>query len=158
MSIESVKEYFKKFDKDKDILEFDISSATVELAAVAAGTEEARIAKTLSFITKEDGPILIVASGDAKVDNKKYKAQFGCKAKMVPFDDAETIIGHKVGGICPFAINPDVKVYLDETLRRFETSFPAAGSANSAIELSCEELEKYSQNFCSWVDVCKLPE
>lgn len=156
MSIEAVKQYLKKYEKDEDILVFDSSSATVDLAAIAVGTEPARIAKTLSFITK-NGPVLIVASGDAKVDNKKYKAQFECKAKMVPFEEAEDIIGHKVGGVCPFAIKDDVKVYLDKTLCRFDTSYPAAGSSNSAIEMSCEELEKYSQNFSGWIDVCKLP-
>lgn len=155
MSIEKVRDYFEDLDTDKEILEFDLSSATVELAAVAVGTEEARIAKTLSFITKK-GPILIVTSGDAKVDNKKYKTEFHCKAKMVPFDEAEEIIGHKVGGICPFAIKENVEVYLDNSLRRFDTSLPAAGSDNSAIEFTCEELEKYSQNFVSWVDVCKI--
>ncbi len=100
--------------------------------------------------------MLIVASGDAKIDNKKFKAEFSCKAKMISYDDAEEIVGHMVGGICPFAIKENVSVYLDETLKRFETSFPAAGSSNSAIELTCDELEKYSQNFVSWIDVCKL--
>lgn len=157
MSIENVKKYFSKYNKEESILEFDESSATVELAAKAVGTEEARIAKTLSFITKE-GPVLIVASGDAKIDNKKYKAEFGCKAKMIAFDDAEEIIGHKVGGICPFAIKDDVKVFLDDSLKRFETSFPAAGSSNSAIELNCKELEEFSQNFIKWVNVCKIAE
>ncbi len=155
MSIIEVKKYFEKLNSEKEILEFDSSSATVSLAARALATEEARIAKTLAFITNK-GPVLIVASGDAKIDNKKFKAEFSCKAKMLSYDDAEEIVGHMVGGICPFAIKENVSVYLDETLKRFETSFPAAGSSNSAIELTCDELEKYSQNFVSWIDVCKL--
>lgn len=155
MGVEKVKKYFDEIGAGKEILVFDSSSATVELAAIALGTEEARIAKTLGFITKE-GPILVVTSGDAKVDNKKYKEKFLCKAKMIPFEDAEATVGHRVGGICPFAINENVKVYLDESLKRFDTSFPAAGTDNSAVELSCKEMEKYAQNFVSWVDICKL--
>lgn len=136
------------------IREFDVSSATVELAAVAVGVEGARIAKSLSFKVN-DLPIIIVAAGDAKVDNAKYKAQFHTKAKMLTHEEAHTLIGHDVGGVCPFALPEDVKVYLDVSLKRFETVFPAAGSDSSAIELTCEELERYSSNFQEWVDVCK---
>lgn len=153
MAIEKVREYFKTLGIADRILEFDVSSATVELAAQALGVEAKRIAKTLSFLTP-DGCILIVAAGDAKVDNKKYKALFGTKAKMLAHDDVPEYIGHAVGGVCPFAVKPDVKVYLDESLRRFETVFPACGSSNSAIELTIAELERYS-NFTSWVDACK---
>ena len=131
-----------------------MSSATVELAAVAVGVEGARIAKSLSFKVNEE-PIIIVAAGDAKVDNAKYKAQFHTKAKMLTHEEAHTLIGHDVGGVCPFALPENVKVYLDVSLKRFETVFPAAGSDSSAIELTCEELERYSSNFQAWVDVCK---
>ncbi len=155
MGVKEVKKYFEEIGADKKVIEFEVSSATVELAARALGTEEARIAKTLGFIGKE-GPILIVASGDAKIDNKKFKKEFLSKAKMIPFEEAEEIVGHKVGGICPFGINANVKVYLDETLKRFDSFFPAAGSSNSAVEFNCQELEKYAQNFVTWVDVCKL--
>lgn len=135
------------------VQEFDVSSATVELAAQALGCEPCRIAKSLSFMV--DGrAILVVAAGDARVDNPKYKARFGTKAKMLRPNEAEALIGHAVGGICPFGINEGVAVYLDESLKRFETVFPACGSSNSAIELSIPELEKYS-GFVSWVDVCK---
>lgn len=153
MAIEKIREYFKQFGLEKRIMEFEVSSATVELAAQAAGCEPRQIAKSLSF-AGNDRPILIVAAGDARIDNKKYKTQFGMKAKMISADEVETLIGHGVGGVCPFAINEDVRVYLDESLRRFKTAFPACGSSNSAIELSIEELEQYS-NFVSWVDVCK---
>ncbi len=153
MAIEKVREYFKQFGLENRIMEFEVSSATVELAAQAAGCEPRQIAKSLSF-TGNDRPILIVAAGDARIDNKKYKTQFGMKAKMISADEVETSIGHGVGGVCPFAINEGVRVYLDESLRRFKTVFPACGSSNSAIELSIEELEQYS-NFVSWVDVCK---
>ena len=138
------------------ILEFPVSSATVELAAQALNTEGCRIAKTLSF-SVNDSPILIVTAGDAKIDNKKYKTFFGAKAKMLSFEEVEEKIGHAVGGVCPFAINEGVKVYLDESIKRFETVFPACGSSNSAIELTPDELEKYS-GFIEWIDVCKLPE
>ena len=154
MSIKKVKEYFKQYNMDDKILEFPVSSATVELAAQALNTEGCRIAKTLSFMVG-DSPILIVTAGDAKIDNKKYKAFFGAKAKMISFEEVEEKIGHAVGGVCPFAINDGVKVYLDESLKRFETIFPACGSSNSAIELTPEELEKYSCSFVEWVDVCK---
>ena len=156
MSIEKVREYFGKLGVADKIREFEVSSATVELAAAALGVEGARIAKSLSFMLGES-PILIIAAGDAKIDNAKYKHTFGQKAKMLSFDEVEPLIGHAVGGVCPFAINEGVSVYLDESLRRFETVFPAAGSASSAIELTVPELEKYSL-FTSWVDVCKLPE
>ena len=157
MSIKKVKEYFKQYNMDDKILEFPVSSATVELAAQALNTEGCRIAKTLSFMIG-DSPILIVTAGDAKIDNKKYKALFGAKAKMLSFEEVEEKIGHAVGGVCPFAINDGVRVYLDESLKRFETIFPACGSSNSAIELTPQELEKYSCSFVEWVDVCKLAE
>ena len=157
MSIERVREYFETLGIADRILEFDVSSATVELAAQALGCEGKRIAKTLSFHV--DGKVvLVVAAGDAKIDNPKYKAQFSTKAKMLSFDEAESLIGHAVGGVCPFAVNDGVEVYLDESLRRFETVYPACGSSNSAIELTTDELEKYSSNFIEWADVCKLPE
>lgn len=154
MAIDKVREYFKGFGMEERILEFPVSSATVELAAEAAHTEARRIAKTLSFMVEET-PVLIVAAGDAKVDNHKYKGQFGKKAKMLTADQVEELIGHRVGGVCPFAVKDGVKVYLDESLKRFESVFPACGSSNSAIELSIPEMEKYSCNFEAWVDVCK---
>ena len=153
MSIDKVRAYFKTVGVEDRILEFDVSSATVELAAQALGCEGKRIAKTLSFKIGEQ-PILIVAAGDAKVDNAKYKARFVAKAKMLTHEEAAALIGHAVGGVCPFAVNEGVTVYLDESLKRFETVFPACGSSNSAIELTIEELEKYS-GFEAWVDVCK---
>ena len=153
MSIEKVKAYFSQYGIADRVREFEVSSATVELAAQALNCEPCRIAKTLSFMV--DGhAVLIVAAGDAKIDNPKYKAQFGTKAKMLTPDEAETLIGHAVGGVCPFAVNEGVTVYLDNSLKRFETVFPACGSNNSAIELTIAELEKYS-GFTSWVDVCK---
>jgi len=156
MAIEKAREYLKKFNLDDRIQEFDVSSATVELAAQAVGTEPKRIAKTMSFIV-DDKPILIVTAGDAKIDNRKYKDFFHCKAAMIKFEDVEPAIGHAVGGVCPFGINEGVTVYLDDSLKRFETVFPAAGSDNSAIELTIPELEKASQS-TAWIDVCKLPE
>ena len=153
MAIEKVKAYFAAFGMADRIREFDVSSATVELAAQALGCEPCRIAKTLSFLV-EGQPILIVAAGDAKIDNPRYKAQFGTKAKMLTPEEAETMVGHAVGGVCPFGVNEGVKVYLDESLKRFSTVVPACGSSNSAIELTIAELEKYS-GFLSWVDVCK---
>jgi prolyl-tRNA editing enzyme YbaK/EbsC (Cys-tRNA(Pro) deacylase) len=153
MAIDKVKEYFKQFGIEHKVLEFSVSSATVELAAQAVGCEPKRIAKSLSFRV-EDRAILVVAAGDAKVDNQKYRAQFGVKAKMLDFSEVEAAIGHDVGGVCPFGINEGVEVYLDVSLKRFETVFPACGSSNSCIELTIEELEKYS-NFVKWVDVCK---
>ncbi len=153
MAIEKVKEYFTQFGIADRIQEFDVSSATVELAALALNCEPCRIAKTLSFMV--DGhAILVVAAGDAKIDNPKYKARFGTKAKMLTPSEVETLVGHAVGGVCPFAVNEGVAVYLDNSLKRFETVFPACGSSNSAIELTIAELEKYS-GFTSWVDVCK---
>ena len=153
MSIERVKEYFGKFHMADRIQEFDVSSATVELAAQALNCEGCRIAKSLSFKVA-DKPIVIVVAGDAKVDNAKYKQQFGAKAKMLTVEEAVELIGHAVGGVCPFAVNDGVTVYLDESLKRFETVFPACGSSNSAIELSIQELETYS-GYTEWVNVCK---
>lgn len=153
MSIEKVKEYFKSVGIDSRIKEFSESSATVELAAHALGCAPERIAKTLSF-RLNDECVLVVTAGDVKIDNSKYKAQFGSKATMLKFDEAAELIGHAVGGVCPFAVNDGVKIYLDESLKRFETVFPACGSSNSAIELTIDELEKYS-GYISWVDVCK---
>lgn len=153
MSIEAVRSYFESLGVAGRILEFDESSATVELAAHAVGCEPARIAKTLSFRVGE-APVLIVAAGDAKVDNPRFKAQFHTKAKMLTPDEAVTLIGHAVGGVCPFAVKDGVQVYLDASLKRFETVYPACGSANSAIELTLEELERFSR-FDGWVDVCK---
>lgn len=154
MSIEKVREYMKQYGFEDRIREFEVSSATVELAAKALNCEECRIAKTLSFAI-DDASILIVVAGDAKIDNKKYKQTFGIKAKMLAFEDVERLIGHGVGGVCPFAINEGVTVYLDESLKRFETVFPACGTSNSAIELTITELEKCS-GMKEWVDVCKL--
>lgn len=154
MAIEKVKQYFKQYNLEDQIQEFEVSSATVALAALALNCEPCRIAKTLSFMVLEKA-ILIVTAGDAKIDNKKYKAEFHAKAKMLSPDELESLVGHAIGGVCPFGINDDVTVYLDESLKRFETVFPACGSANSAIELNIEQLEKYS-GFRAWVDVCKL--
>ena len=153
MSIERVKEYFGKFHMADRIQEFDVSSATVELAAQALHCEGCRIAKSLSFKVA-DNPIVIVVAGDAIVDNAKYKHQFGAKAKMLTVEEAVELIGHAVGGVCPFAVNEGVTVYLDESLKRFETVFPACGSSNSAIELTIEELETYS-GYTEWVNICK---
>ena len=154
MAIEKVKAYFKTKGMEDRIQEFEVSSATVALAAQALGCDENRIAKTLSFHVGEK-VVLIVAAGDAKIDNPKYKAFFGAKAKMLAFEEAEELIGHAVGGVCPFAVNEGVEVYLDESLKRFETVFPACGSSNSAIELTINELEQHS-GFISWIDVCKI--
>ena len=154
MSIENVKNYFQNLGIKDRIMEFDVSSATVELAAAALHTDGCRIAKTLSF-SLNGSPILIVCAGDAKVANAKYKAKFGAKAKMLTPDEAIDLVGHAVGGVCPFAIKEGVTVYLDESLRRFETVFPACGSSNSAIELTIPELERYS-GFTEWVDVCNV--
>jgi len=153
MSIEKVRAFFAAHGMEERVLEFPVSSATVELAAVAVGCEPARIAKTLSFQV-EGKPILIVTAGDTKIDNAKYKAQFHAKAKMLTPDEAVSLIGHAVGGVCPFAVNEGVTVYLDESMKRFTTVFPACGSSNSAIELNMEELEKYS-GFSGWINVCK---
>ena len=153
MAIEKVKAFFASHGIEDRVLELDSSSATVELAAQALHCEPCRIAKTLSFLVG-GAPILIVTAGDAKIDNSKYKKQFGTKAKMLTPDEAVELVGHAVGGVCPFAVNEGVTVYLDESLKRFETVFPACGSSNSAIELTLAELEKYS-SFTSWIDVCK---
>lgn len=153
MSIEKVKAYFAALGMEDRILEFPVSSATVELAAAALGCEPCRIAKTLSF-SVSGAPILIVTAGDVKINNSAYKARFSAKARMLTPDEAVTLIGHAVGGVCPFAVNEGVTVYLDESLRRFETVFPACGSGSSAIELTIPELEKYS-GYTDWVDVCK---
>ncbi len=153
MSIERAKEHLKKYGFENRVQEFDVSSATVELAAQAVGVEPCRIAKTLSFLTKE-GPILIVAAGDARIDNHKYKERFHTKAKMLSPEQVTELIGHAVGGVCPFGIRDGVLVYLDESLKRFETVFPAVGSANSAVELTIPELELCSEAD-GWVDVCK---
>lgn len=157
MAIEKVREYFKQFNREKDILELDQSSATVDLAAQALGVIPARIAKTLSFKT-EDGCVLICTAGDTKIDNKKFKSFFGIKAKMLSPEEVIEYTGHSIGGVCPFAIeNPNVKVFCDISMQRFKTIFPACGSSNSAIELSCDELYKYS-NSIDWIDACKIPE
>ena len=153
MSIEKVRAYFASFGMESRILEFPVSSATVELAAKSLNCEGCRIVKTLSF-NVNGKPILLCAAGDAKVDNAKYKARFGAKAKMLSHDEAAARIGHAVGGVCPFAVKEGVEVYLDASMKRFETVFPAAGSSNSAIELTIPEMEQYS-GFVSWVDVCK---
>ena len=152
MSLKSVKDYFRTYGIEERIQEFDVSSATVEFAASALHCEPQRIAKTLSFLV-EGQAVLIVAAGDAKIDNPKYKTKFGKKAKMLSPDEVEILVGHAVGGVCPFAVNEGVKVYLDISLKRFDTVFPACGSSNSAIELTIEELEKYS-SYMEWVDVC----
>ena len=153
MAIEKVKAYFNIFGMEERIQELEMSSATVELAAEALQCEPGRIAKTLSFMVEEN-PILIVTAGDVKIDNSKYKKHYGTKAKMLTPDQAVTLIGHAVGGVCPFAVNEGVTVYLDESLKKYETVFPACGSGNSAIELTIPELEKYSF-YKEWVDVCK---
>lgn len=153
MAIEKVKAYFKEYGIEERVQELDMSSATVELAAAALNCEPQRIAKTLSFMV--DGhAVLVVTAGDARIDNSKYKAQFSAKAKMLSPEEAETLIGHAVGGVCPFAVNEGVDIYLDVSLKRFDTVFPACGSSNSAIELTIAELEEYS-GYISWVDVCK---
>lgn len=155
MSVAKVKEYLAQYGKDGDVMEFSASSATVELAAIAVGVEPARIAKTLSFLLKDESCVLIVAAGDAKIDNAKYKKTFAAKAKMLTPEEVVAYTGHAIGGVCPFSITrSDVKVYLDESLRRFATVFPAAGSSNSAVECTPEELFRISRAEC-WIDVCK---
>ena len=156
MSLEKVVEYFSKFSMQNKILVLDKSSATVELAAEALGCEPAKIAKTLSF-SVENNPILIVTAGDVKINNAKYKHYFGTKAKMLAPEEVTRMIGHNVGGVCPFGIPENVKVFLDISLKRFDTVFPACGSSNSAICLTIPELEKFS-NFSEWIDVCKAKE
>lgn len=156
MSIEKAREYLAAFGVADKIQEFTVSSATVELAAQALGVEGARIAKTMSFKIGEEA-ILIVAAGDVRIDNRKYKDTFHTKAKMLSPEEVEELIGHRIGGVCPFGIKENVKVYLDESLKRFETVFPACGSSNSAIELTIPELERLS-GYTSWVNTCKIPE
>lgn len=153
MAIDKARERLKKYGFEDRVKEFDVSIATVELAAKAVGVEPCRIAKTLSFMTRE-GPILIVTAGDARIDNKKYKDQFHVKAKMLTPEEVIELVGHAVGGVCPFGIKEGVSVYLDESLKRLETVFPACGSANSAIELTISELEQCS-GYVGWVDISK---
>lgn len=158
MAIDKVRAYFRQYNMEDKIMEFEVSSATVELAAIAVGVDGARICKTLSFKDGEDGCILIQTAGDTKIDNRKFKDTFGFKAKMLTADEVLDFTGHAVGGGCAFAIeNPKVKIYCDDSMKRFETVFPACGSDNSAIELTCEELYQYSKAI-GWIDVCKLPE
>ena len=154
MAIKRARAYLKQFGMDDRVMEFPVSSATVELAAEAAGVIPARIAKSLSFMTPE-GPVLVVTAGDMKIDNAKFKAFFHCKAKMLGREDVGRLIGHDVGGVCPFGIEDGVRTFLDVSMKRFDTVFPACGSDNSAIELSCDELERVSQGFAGWIDVCK---
>lgn len=153
MSLEKAKEYLQKYGLEKRIMEFDVSSATVEEASKAINCKQEEIAKTLSFIV-DNTPILIVVSGDSKIDNSKFKTEFHTKAKMIPFDSVEELIGHAVGGVCPFGINKNVEVYLDNSLKRFNIIYPACGSSNSAVRLTLEELGKTS-NYKKWIDVCK---
>ena len=153
MSLEKVKDYFKQFNIENRILEFPVSSATVELAAQALNCEPGRIAKSLTFMVGNH-PIMIVCAGDRKIDNAKYKAKFGVKAKMLNPDEVYKLIGYNIGGVCPFALEENVKVYLDNSLKRFRTVFPACGNSNSAIELTIKELEKYS-NSIEWIDLAK---
>ena len=152
MSIDRVRDYFRAFGMEDRILEFDSSSATVALAAAAIRCEPCRIAKTLSFLVN-DRPILIVAAGDVRIDNPKYKAQFGTKARMIPPEDAERLVGHAVGGVCPFAVPESTDVYLDVSLKRFDVVYPACGNASSAIGLTIAELETVSRS-SGWIDVC----
>ncbi len=153
MSLVRAKEHLSKFGLEERVMEFDTSSATVQEAAKAVNCKEEEIAKTLSFIIN-DKPVLIVVAGDCKIDNSKFKAEFATKAKMIPFDMVEDLVGHAVGGVCPFGVNDDVIIYLDNSLRRFDIIYPAAGSSNSAVKLTIDELEKTS-NYEKWVDVCK---
>ncbi len=153
MSLENVKNYFQKFGRENDIIELNNSTATVELAAQSLGVEPARIAKTIS-LKNGDSAMLIVAAGDAKIDNSKFKSEFAFKARMLSADEALEFTGHEIGGVCPFGLKNNLPVYLDISLKRFTTVFPACGSRNSAIELTCEELSEYSQNK-KWIDVCK---
>lgn len=153
MSLEKAKKYLERYNLEDKIMEFTESSATVKEAAKAIGCKESEIAKTLSFLI-EDKPILIVVAGDCKIDNGKYKQEFGKKAKMIPYEEVEKLIGHNVGGVCPFGINENVTVYLDNSLKKFDTIYPACGESNTAIKLTIEELEKTS-NYKKWIDVCK---
>ena len=158
MSIEKVIEYFKQFNIENIIKEFDVSSATVELAAKALNCQPCRIAKSLSFKIGDNKAVIVVAAGDVKVDNKKFKSFFQKKLKMLSGDEVKDFTGHEIGGVCPFAVNTGTDVYLDISLKRFDTIFPACGSSNSAIEMTMEELEKYSSNFKQWIDVCSQPQ
>ncbi|MDD6815566.1 MAG: YbaK/EbsC family protein [Firmicutes bacterium] len=158
MAIEKVRAFFRELGMEDRIQEFDVSSATVELAAQAVGVEGARICKTLSFKDGEDGCILIQTAGDTKIDNRKFKDTFGQKAKMLTAEEVVEFTGHAIGGVCAFAIeNPRVRVFCDESMKRFETVFPACGSSNSAIELTCDEIFRISEAE-KWIDVCKIPE
>ena len=158
MAIDKVRAYFREFGMEDQIQEFEVSSATVELAAQAVGVEGARICKTLSFKEGEDGCLLIQTAGDTKIDNRKFKDTFGFKAKMLTAEEVVEFTGHAIGGVCAFAIkNPKVRVFCDESMKRFETVFPACGSSNSAIELTCSQLFEYSRAE-GWIDVCKIPE
>lgn len=154
MSVERVRDYLKNFNLDSKIMEFSVSSATVADAANAVGTEPAKIAKSLSFLV-ENAPIIIVCAGDTKIDNSKFKQVFHVKSKMIDFDNVEELTGHRVGSVCPFAIKENVKVYFDESLKRFDVLYPAAGSSSSAVELTIQEFEKCAQNFQGYIDVCK---
>jgi len=156
MAIDKVRAYLSRYGMEHKILEFDVSSATVDLAAAALGCEPCRIAKSLSF-KLGDKAILIVAAGDARIDNKKYKSYFGTKAVMPHGEEVEALIGHGVGGVCPFAVNEGVTIYLDESLKRFETVYPACGSSNSAIELTIPQLEQLS-GYTAWIHVSKETE
>lgn len=156
MSLIKAKEYLKKFDLDKNIIEFSESTATVREAAEALQCEDAQIAKTMAFLVNDE-PILIVASGDKKIDNQKFKQTFHTKAKMIPFDELDSLVGHAAGGVCPFGIHDGVKVYLDVSLKEFDTVYPACGTSNSAVKLTMPELEEAS-NYVEYVDVCKKPE
>lgn len=156
MAFEKGKAHLEKYGLADRVMEFTVSSATVQAAAIAVGSSEAEIAKTLSFLVG-DKPVLIVTAGDAKIDNKKYKGEFHAKAKMIPFESVEEIIGHAAGGVCPFGINEGIDVYLDESLKRFEIVYPACGSGNSAVKLTIPELE-LSSDYLKWIDVCKIPE
>ena len=153
MAIDKVRNYLKQFNLDNKILEFETSSATVELAAETLNCEPGRIAKTMSFLVN-DKPILIVLAGDIKIDNSKYKAEFHTKAKMIPYENVENVIGHAAGGVCPFGINDGIEVYLDESLKKYETVFPACGSSNSAIELTIKQLEETSK-YIKWINIGK---
>ena len=153
MSLVNAKEYLEKYGLENRIMEFDVSSATVKEAAKAINCKEGEIVKTLSFIVN-DIPILIAVAGDSKIDNSKFKAEFKTKAKMIPFDNVEELIGHGVGGVCPFGINENIEIYLDNSLKRFSIVYPACGSSNSAVKLTLDELEKAS-NCNKWIDVCK---
>jgi len=153
MSLLNAKEYLKRYNLENEIMEFDVSSATVKEAAIALNCEEKEIAKTLSFIVNEK-PIVIVVAGDAKIDNSKYKSEFHTKAKMISYEEVENLIGHAVGGVCPFGVKEDVTIYLDESLKRFDYVYPACGSSNSAIKLTINKLEEIVE-YEKWIDVCK---